>query len=334
MGANTFGEIFTVTTCGESHGPALACIIDNCPPGVEISAEMIQHDLDRRRPGSTRFGTPRNEADAVRIISGVFEGKTTGAPLAMVIRNSDQHSQDYEAIRYTPRPSHGDYAGFIRSQGCQDYRGGGHFSGRLELFAEQRCWLVFLVMVVGNPLCRPIAAAQLAGFKKCGFRSLCTFSRFIPRRHVPIVTGMRTYGHSFVIGIEFTGVGAYPYFILRRHETLVVTRIFPRETRFVRAKSYWIVQIFGAQICGNYRFVAGGATRKKHNRQGCLKEIRFIRHIRKPYFNVSKEILFILYKNKIFGRIGKHARLFSALLRKNDLMKKNTNADNGNKQKP
>ena len=121
MGANTFGEIFTVTTCGESHGPALACIIDNCPPGVEISAEMIQHDLDRRRPGSTRFGTPRNEADAVRIISGVFEGKTTGTPIGLIIENTSQRSQDYSEIMNSYRPGHADYT-YNLKYGIRDYR--------------------------------------------------------------------------------------------------------------------------------------------------------------------------------------------------------------------
>ena len=106
MSSNTFGEIFTVTTCGESHGAALACIIDNCPPNVPISVEEIQHDLDRRRPGSTRFGTPRNEADAVQILSGVFEGKTTGTPIGLMIANTSQRSQDYSVhllaeVRYS-----------------------------------------------------------------------------------------------------------------------------------------------------------------------------------------------------------------------------------------
>src|SRR5699024_1654048 len=99
--------------------------------GLELDLEAVQRELNRRRPGQGPTATARKESDLVEVLSGLFEGKTTGAPLAMVIRNSDQHSQDYESIRYTPRPSHGDYAGFIRSQGCQDYRGGGNFSGRL-----------------------------------------------------------------------------------------------------------------------------------------------------------------------------------------------------------
>ena len=116
---------------GESHGPAIGVVVEGVPAGLELDLEAVQQELNRRRPGQGPTTTARKESDLVEVLSGLFEGKTTGAPLAMVIRNSDQHSQDYEAIRYTPRPSHGDYAGFIRSQGCQDYRGGGHFSGRL-----------------------------------------------------------------------------------------------------------------------------------------------------------------------------------------------------------
>ena len=116
---------------GESHGPAIGVVVEGVPAGLELELEAVQRELNRRRPGQGPTATARKESDLVEVLSGLFEGKTTGAPLAMVIRNSDQHSQDYEAIRYTPRPSHGDYAGFIRSQGCQDYRGGGHFSGRL-----------------------------------------------------------------------------------------------------------------------------------------------------------------------------------------------------------
>ena len=116
---------------GESHGPAIGVVLEGVPAGLELDLERVQWELDRRRPGKDPTATARKEADRVEVLSGLFEGKTTGAPLAMVIYNSDQRSKDYESIRYTPRPSHGDYAGFIRSQGCQDYRGGGHFSGRL-----------------------------------------------------------------------------------------------------------------------------------------------------------------------------------------------------------
>ena len=116
---------------GESHGPAIGVVLEGVPAGLELDLEQVQKELDRRKPGQGPTTTARKESDLVEVLSGVFEGKTTGAPLAMVIRNSDQHSKDYESIRYTPRPSHGDYAGFIKSRGCLDYRGGGHFSGRL-----------------------------------------------------------------------------------------------------------------------------------------------------------------------------------------------------------
>ena len=116
---------------GESHGPAIGVVLEGVPAGLELDLEQVQKELDRRKPGQDPTATARKESDLVEVLSGVFEGKTTGAPLAMVIRNSDQHSKDYESIRCTPRPSHGDYAGFIKSRGCLDYRGGGHFSGRL-----------------------------------------------------------------------------------------------------------------------------------------------------------------------------------------------------------
>ena len=116
---------------GESHGPAIGVVVEGVPAGLELDLEAVQRELNRRRPGQGPTATARKESDLVEVLSGVFEGKTTGAPLAMVIRNSDQHSKDYESIRYTPRPSHGDYAGFIKSRGCLDYRGGGRFSGRL-----------------------------------------------------------------------------------------------------------------------------------------------------------------------------------------------------------
>ena len=138
---------------GESHGPAIGVVLEGVPAGLELDLEQVQTELDRRKPGQDPTATTRKESDLVEVLSGVFEGKTTGAPLAMVIRNSDQHSQDYEAIRYTPRPSHGDYAGFIKSKGCLDYRGGGHFSGRLtaplvaagavakQLLAQRGVWV-------------------------------------------------------------------------------------------------------------------------------------------------------------------------------------------------
>ena len=119
------------TIFGESHGMAIGVVLEGVPPALELDLEQVQRELDRRAPGKNSLSTARKESDTVHVLSGLFEGKTTGAPLCMVIYNSDQHSTDYDSIRYTPRPSHGDYAGFLASLGCNDYRGGGHFSGRL-----------------------------------------------------------------------------------------------------------------------------------------------------------------------------------------------------------
>ena len=109
MAGNSFGQLFTVTTFGESHGPALGCIIDGCPPGLSLSATDIQTDLDRRKPGTSRHVTQRREADEVEILSGVFEGRTTGIPIALLIRNTDQRSKDYGNIAQSFRPGHADY---------------------------------------------------------------------------------------------------------------------------------------------------------------------------------------------------------------------------------
>ena len=129
MAGNTLGELFRVTTAGESHGPALVCIVDGCPPGMALSEDDIQPELDRRRPGSSKFTTPRREADRVRILSGVFEGRTTGTPIAMIIENTDQRSRDYGSIAETFRPAHADYT-YLQKYGIRDYRGGGRSSAR------------------------------------------------------------------------------------------------------------------------------------------------------------------------------------------------------------
>ncbi|MBC6904754.1 chorismate synthase [Saccharophagus sp. K07] len=129
MAGNTFGKLFTVTTFGESHGEALGCIIDGCPPGIELSEEDIQHDLDRRKPGQSRYTTQRREEDEVKILSGVFEGKTTGTPIGMIIQNTDQRSKDYSKIKDVFRPAHADYT-YMQKYGIRDYRGGGRSSAR------------------------------------------------------------------------------------------------------------------------------------------------------------------------------------------------------------
>jgi chorismate synthase len=130
MSGNTFGTLFTVTTFGESHGPAIGCVIDGCPPGLELSAADIQPDLDRRKPGTSRHVTQRQESDTVEILSGVFEGKTTGTPIALLIRNEDQRSKDYGNIAATFRPGHADYT-YWHKFGIRDPRGGGRSSARL-----------------------------------------------------------------------------------------------------------------------------------------------------------------------------------------------------------
>jgi len=130
MPGSTFGELFRVTNFGESHGPAIGCVIDGCPPGMALAEADIQHDLDRRRPGTSRHVTQRNEPDAVEILSGVYEGLTTGTPIALMIRNTDQRSKDYGNILDTFRPGHADYA-YWRKYGLRDPRGGGRASARL-----------------------------------------------------------------------------------------------------------------------------------------------------------------------------------------------------------
>lgn len=129
MSGNTFGSLFRVTSFGESHGPAIGCVVDGCPPGLEISAAEIQADLDRRKPGTSRHVTQRRESDTVEILSGVFEGRTTGTPIGLLIRNEDQRSKDYGNIAETFRPGHADYT-YWQKYGIRDHRGGGRASAR------------------------------------------------------------------------------------------------------------------------------------------------------------------------------------------------------------
>ncbi len=129
MSGNSFGRLFTVTTFGESHGPAMGCVVDGCPPGMELSEADIQRDLERRRPGKSRHTTARQEKDLVRILSGVFEGRTTGTPIGLLIENTDQRSRDYSDIKDKFRPGHADYS-YQQKYGIRDYRGGGRASAR------------------------------------------------------------------------------------------------------------------------------------------------------------------------------------------------------------
>ncbi len=129
MSGNTIGKLFSVTTFGESHGLALGCTVDGCPPGISLSEEDLQLDLDRRKPGTSRHTTQRREADQVKILSGVFEGKTTGTPIGLFIENTDQRSKDYSKIADSFRPGHADYS-YQHKYGIRDYRGGGRSSAR------------------------------------------------------------------------------------------------------------------------------------------------------------------------------------------------------------
>jgi chorismate synthase len=129
MSGNTFGRLFCVTSFGESHGPAIGCVVDGCPPGMVLSAEDIQRELDRRKPGTSRHVSQRRESDTVEILSGVFEGKTTGTPIALLIRNEDARGKDYSEIMDTFRPGHADYT-YWQKYGIRDYRGGGRQSAR------------------------------------------------------------------------------------------------------------------------------------------------------------------------------------------------------------
>ncbi|MYA68189.1 MAG: chorismate synthase [Gammaproteobacteria bacterium] len=129
MSGNSIGKLFTVTSFGESHGPALGCVVDGCPPGMELCEADMQRDLDRRKPGKSRYTTQRREDDKVKILSGVFEGRTTGTPIGLIIENTDQRPRDYSNIKELYRPSHADYT-YDRKYGFRDFRGGGRASAR------------------------------------------------------------------------------------------------------------------------------------------------------------------------------------------------------------
>ena len=129
MSHNTFGDLFRFTTWGESHGPAIGCVVDGCPPLIELAESDIQTFLDKRRPGTSRFVTQRNEPDQVKILSGVFEGQTTGTPISLLIENKDQRSKDYSEIKSRYRPGHADLT-YDAKYGIRDYRGGGRSSAR------------------------------------------------------------------------------------------------------------------------------------------------------------------------------------------------------------
>ena len=137
---NTFGIVFTLTSFGESHGAAVGGVVDGMPAGIDIDMDFIQHELSRRRPGQSKITTSRNEPDQVDLLSGVFEGKSTGMPIGFVVRNTNQHSKDYDNLRRIFRPSHADFTYFSK-YGIRDHRGGGRSSARVTIASGQRTML-------------------------------------------------------------------------------------------------------------------------------------------------------------------------------------------------
>ncbi len=162
MSFNTFGKIFRFTTWGESHGPAIGCIVDGCPPNIPISEKEIQKDMDRRRPGQSKFTTQRKESDKVSILSGVFQGKTTGTPISMIIYNEDKRSRDYESIKDKFRPGHADFT-YFKKYGIRDYRGGGRQSARetASRVAAGAIAKIVLKKIIGKKLSIVGAVTQL-----------------------------------------------------------------------------------------------------------------------------------------------------------------------------
>jgi chorismate synthase len=164
MAGNTFGNLFKLTTFGESHGPAIGGIIDGCPAGLNIDIDFIQHQLNRRRPGQTVLTTQRNEKDKVHFLSGIFEGKSTGTPIAFVVNNEDQISKDYDHIKDVFRPSHADYT-YSEKYGHRDYRGSGRASARETLSRVVAGAIAQLYLKQFSITCRAFVS-QIASVKK------------------------------------------------------------------------------------------------------------------------------------------------------------------------
>ena len=167
MSFNTFGKFFRFTTWGESHGPAIGCVVDGCPPNIPISEKEIQKDMNMRRPGQSKFTTQRKEADRVNILSGVFDGKTTGTPISMIIYNEDKRSRDYETIKNKFRPGHADYT-YFKKYGIRDYRGGGRQSARetASRVAAGSIAKMVLKKIIGNKF-NIIGAVTQLGIMNC-----------------------------------------------------------------------------------------------------------------------------------------------------------------------
>jgi chorismate synthase len=179
MSFNTFGKIFKFTTWGESHGPAIGCVIDGCPPNIFISEKEIQKDMDRRRPGQSKFTTQRKEEDKVVILSGVFEGKTTGTPISIIIHNKDTRSRDYESIKNKFRPGHADFT-YFKKYGIRDYRGGGRQSAR-----ETACRVaagavakIVLNKLIGSKF-NVIGAVTQLGLMSCDKKSIKLWEQYL-----------------------------------------------------------------------------------------------------------------------------------------------------------
>jgi chorismate synthase len=192
MSGNTFGHLFTVTTFGESHGPALGGVVDGCPPGLALTEDDIQHDVERRRSGTSKYTSQRREPDRVRILSGVFEGRTTGAPIGLLVENTDQRSYDYDKIKDRFRPGHADYT-YQQKYGFRDYRGGGRSSARETV-----------IRVAAGAIARQYLAAQgieifrlpRADGVRCRCASTIAPRSMRTRSSAPSRAGARTRGHD------------------------------------------------------------------------------------------------------------------------------------------
>lgn len=216
MSGNTFGTLFTVTSFGESHGPAIGCVVDGCPPGLELCAADIQSELDRRKPGTSRHVTQRREPDTVEILSGVFEGRTTGTPIGLLIRNEDQRSKDYGNIAETFRPGHADYA-YNQKYGFRDYRGGGRSSARetavrVAAGAIARKWLQsrFGVTILGwMSQLGPIAVPFVDSAEIAGNPFFVPNAAIVPELEA-YIDSLRKSGDSIGAQITVTATGAPP----------------------------------------------------------------------------------------------------------------------------
>ena len=202
MSGNSIGQLFRVTSFGESHGPAIGCVVDGCPPGLALGEDDIQRDLDRRRPGTSRHVTQRREPDAVEILSGVFEGRTTGTPIALLIRNQDQRSRDYTNIADTFRPGHADYA-YWQKYGIRDYRGGGRSSARetavrVAAGAIARKWLAerYGVVIRGHLTQLGPHAIPFEGFEHVDANPFFTANATIVPELERFMDGLRKSGDS------------------------------------------------------------------------------------------------------------------------------------------